>query len=124
MANTFDFKLRGDADVSKITAAIDTIKKSMEGADLSASFSKQFATIFKNLTESQIKLSQNLSPINKDQFQEMLKFGKQVGTQYTNLVARIASVSQKSSDQLREFLPQDTVNKIKKANSALDAYTK
>ena len=124
MANTFDFKLRGDADVSKIEAAINTIKKSMEGADLSASFSKQFATIFKNLTESQIKLSQNLSPINKDQFQEMLKFGKQVGTQYTNLVARIASVSQKSSDQLKEFLPQDTVNKIKKANSALDAYTK
>lgn len=124
MANTFDFKLRGDADVSRIEAAINTIKKSMEGADLSASFSKQFATIFKNLTESQIKLSQNLSPINKDQFQEMLKFGKQVGTQYTNLVARIASVSQKSSDQLKEFLPQDTVNKIKKANSALDAYTK
>ena len=124
MANTFDFKLRGDADVSKIEAAINAIKKSMEGADLSASFSKQFATIFKNLTESQIKLSQNLSPINKDQFQEMLKFGKQVGTQYTNLVARIASVSQKSSDQLKEFLPEDTVSKIKKANSALDAYTK
>jgi hypothetical protein len=57
MANTFDFKLRGDADVSRIEAAINTIKKSMEGADLSASFSKQFATIFKNLTESQIKLS-------------------------------------------------------------------
>ena len=125
MANEFHFKLIGDADVKNVEQAIQRIKTSANAIDLTKSFDKQLSTILKNLSENQIKFKTTLdSTLNKDTFDEAIKQGTRVVDQYTNLIARLESLSQKSNKELTEFLPQDLRDTIKECTNAFKDYDK
>ena len=125
MAQSIPFELVGKANITNILQAIQQIKQAADKANLSASFSKQFSTFFRNLQETQIKLNQRMQNgiFDEAAFKEAVKYAKQLDTQYNSLAARIEALRNMSDKELRSFLPKEEATTITQMEKAIKEYT-
>lgn len=127
MANkTFDFTLKGHADVNDITKAISQVRQQVDKADLGASFSKQFSSIFKGLAESTAKLEDRLKRgiSSPEAFKEALKYTNALNSQYATLQGRAQALAQQNDKELRAFIPKEILDRLKSADSLMKNFIK